>query len=187
MEKEEAREIVRRAVGALSQEERSRASHRIVEHVTSLDEYVAAKTVMLFLPMKDEVDTWSLVRDALDAGKRVAAPRVSSKDGAMHALRICDVARDVAPGAWGIPEPVGGAPIPSCEIDLILVPGVAFDRNGRRLGRGAGFYDRFLGAEGVGAFRCAVAFACQIMQTVPTDAHDLPVDCVVTEREIIYT
>ena len=68
-----------------------------------------------------------------------------------------------------------------------LVPGVAFDRKGRRLGRGAGFYDRFLGAEGVGAFRCAVAFACQIMETVPTDAHDLPVDCVVTEREIIYT
>jgi len=163
------------------------ASARIAERVVSLDEYRGAKAVLLFVPMPDEVDTWPILRDALARGKRTLAPRVDKGGSTMEAVEVLDLQRDIAPGAYGIGEPTGTRVAEPGEIDFILVPGLAFDRLGGRLGRGAGFYDRFLGRCRGDAFRCAVTFSCQMVASVPTEAHDLPVDCIATEEEIIYT
>ena len=187
MEKEATRQAVREAIAALSDPERADASRRIAERVTSLEAYRQARTVMLFLSMADEVDTRPILDDALRRGVSVAAPRVVRGTRDMVARPVRDPEQDVAPGAWGIPEPVRGTPIAPDEIEFVLVPGLAFDRFGRRLGRGAGFYDRFMSADGFSAFRCAVAFDCQIVAAVPVDSHDMPVQCIVTETGITYT
>jgi len=187
VEKNETRKAVRRRLSDLDPTWRADASARIAERVVSLDEYRRANTVLLFVPMPDEVDTWPILRDALAGGKQTLAPRVDKAGSTMDAVEVLDLQRDIAPGAYGIGEPVGariGAPE---RIDFILVPGVAFDRSGGRLGRGAGFYDRFLARCRADAFRCAVTFSCQMAASVPTDAHDLPVHCIATEEEIIYT
>ena len=187
MEKEATRQAVRGAIAALSDEERANASRQIARRVTSLKEYQYARTVLLFLSMPDEVDTGPILLDALRRGLSVAAPRVIRGTRDMVALPVRDPERDIAPGAWGIPEPVGGTPIASEEIDFVLVPGLAFDRVGHRLGRGAGFYDRFMSADGFSGYRCAIAFDCQIVAAVPVDLHDIPVQCIVTEAGITYT
>ena len=187
MEKNETRKAVRRELSALDAAWRVEASDRIAQRVVSLDEYRRADTVLLFVPMPDEVDTLPIVCDSLARGKRTLTPRVKSDGATMDAVEILDIERDIAPGAYGIGEPVGAHVAPPEQIDFILAPGLAFDRSGGRLGRGAGFYDRFLARCRVEAFRCAVAFSCQIVESVPTDAHDLPVHCIATEEEIIYT
>ena len=137
--------------------------------------------------MQDEVDTRPILGDALAREKRALAPRVAKAGSAMDAVEVLDIKRDIAPGAYGIGEPVGVRIALPEEIDFILVPGIAFDRSGGRLGRGAGFYDRFLARCRAEAFRCAATFSCQIVASVPRDAHDLPVHCIATEEEIIYT
>ena len=187
MEKNETRKAVRRRLSSLDPAWRADASARIAERVVSLDEYRRANVVLLFVPMPDEVDAWPILRDALERGKRTLAPRVDKGGSTMEAVEVLDLQRDIAPGAYGIGEPTGTRVVAPCDMDFILVPGVAFDRSGGRLGRGAGFYDRFLGRCRADAFRCAVTFSCQMVASVPMDTHDLPVHCIATEEEIIYT
>ena len=183
--KAEARRRVGEAIAKLTEGERARASAAIAERVLGLEEFRSAKTVMVFLPMADEVDTWEIARRALAAGKGVCAPKVVGKTGVMEARVVEDLERDVEPGVWGIPEPVREEQVAAGEIDFVLVPGLAFDRRGGRLGRGAGYYDRFLSKEGFRGYRCAVGFACQVEEEVPMGEWDVRVECVVTEEEVI--
>ena len=88
-------------------------------------------------------------------------------------------------GSFGIGEPAAGEAWPIEDIDLIVVPAVAYDRRGRRLGRGGGFYDRFLARGGLRARTCGLAFAQQIVQELPAESHDYPVEIVVTDREVL--
>jgi len=92
----------------------------------------------------------------------------------------------LAPGAFGILEPTSGQSVEASELDLVLVPARAFDRkNGNRLGRGKGYYDRLLERLSPRAFKCGIAFDCQILPTLPISPHDVPVDAVVTESGIL--
>jgi 5-formyltetrahydrofolate cyclo-ligase len=124
-----------------------------------------------------------MVRRALTEGKRVVLPRVRGRELALFG--ITDFDRDVAPGAWGIPEPATGDPVGREQIDLIIVPGAAFDASGNRLGYGAGFYDKLL--EGFGGRIVALAFELQIVPAAPRDAHDVPMQKIVTEKRVLET
>jgi len=168
---------------ALPAPERQAASLSIARTVMALDEMREASTVHLFASFGSEVDTSPIIERLLETGRRPVLPVVLAEQWTMEHAAISSLA-DLEPGFKDIPEPKVSCPrVTPDKIDLVIVPGVAFDRSGGRLGYGGGFYDRFL-AESA-APRVAVAFWLQVFDDVPRDEHDLPVHAIVTEREII--
>ena len=140
---------------------------------------------MCFASFGSEVDTAPLVRWCLDQGKRVALPRIVGKRH-MEAFWVTDPAADLESGSYGIREPRAGLPQASPEaIDLVVVPGSAFDRSGDRMGYGGGFYDTFLPRLQPRTPRVAVAFELQLVDDVPEEDHDLRIDVLVTERGVL--
>jgi 5-formyltetrahydrofolate cyclo-ligase len=139
----------------------------------------SAQSVLFFAPLPEELDVWPLLVEALAAGKKVGLPRFVAEDGIYEACQIQDPKSDLRVGHFGIREPASCcAPLPSTRLDLILVPGVAFDLHGRRLGRGKGYYDQLLGE--LRGTTCGVAFDEQIVNEIPVASHDVNLDCVLT-------
>ena len=185
MEKAHARQEIRRRLGHLSPEQRLAANARIRALLADLPEFQQARTVLLFVSMPDEVDTLPILADALAAGKAVAVPKVDTRRKVMDACVLRNLDRDLAPGVFGILEPTASETIEPASIDFVLVPARGFDRQGNRLGRGGGYYDRYMSAPGFHATRCGIAFAAQLLDALPHDAHDLPVHLLVTEHGIL--
>jgi 5-formyltetrahydrofolate cyclo-ligase len=140
-----------------------------------------AAVVLLYLShLPEEFETRGMIRWALRQGKTVACPRVDSTTRMLRPHQIEDLERDLAPGPFGIPEPMPDAPLlDPRRIDWVLVPGIAFDSRGYRLGRGAGYYDRLLPTIRPEAPRLALVLGPQWVDEVPTEPHDQPVDGVV--------
>lgn len=165
---------------------RAAASAAIAAGVRALPGFASAQAVLLTLPFRNEWDTLPLVHAALAAGKTVAMPRVDAQARMLelHALR--DAERDVVAGHQGIPEPRPECPrVARDAIDFVLVPGVAFDSDGRRLGYGGGYYDRLLPLLSPRAARIAGAFELQLVERVPAAPHDIAVDAIVTESRVL--
>ena len=180
------REAIVAARDAMNADERARASRAIAERIGALDAYSHARAVLAFLPYRSEWDATLVVRDALAAGKIVAAPRVDPAARMLRPLRIASLERDVEAGYRGIPEPRARcAMVPLERFDVVLVPGIAFDVHGRRLGYGGGYYDRLLPLLPASSTRIAGAFELQVADSVPTAPHDTGVDWIVTERRTI--
>ena len=182
------RQRVLAARGALSDAERAAASQAIAERFGRRADFAAARAILVTLPFRNEWDSRVLVRAALRAGKTVAAPRVDDAKRMLELYAIADPERDVVSSAQGIPEPAPHClPVARERIDFVVVPGVAFDSYGNRLGYGGGYYDRLLPLL-PGAARIAGAFDLQIVPCVPVGPNDTAVDAVVTEsREISVT
>jgi 5-formyltetrahydrofolate cyclo-ligase len=139
----------------------------------------SAKTLLFYAPLADEPDLWRLLEDSLATGKTVALPRFQPEQGTYVACLITRVDSDLQTGKFGIREPRESCPIiPLNRLDLVLVPGVGFDLNGHRLGRGKGYYDRLL-ANTAGS-TCGVAFDQQIVSQVPSEPHDVRLSCILT-------
>jgi 5-formyltetrahydrofolate cyclo-ligase len=167
---------------ALPADLRAAASAAIAAGVARLDSWRAARAVLLTLPFGSEWDTRPLLDAALAAGKLVALPRVNRETRMLDLFAIGDPDGDVLPGFRGIPEPRLSCPaVATADIHWVLVPGVAFDVRGARLGYGGGFYDRLLPLLAAGTPRIAGAFELQVIDRVPTAGHDVRVDRVVTE------
>jgi len=185
--KQALREAVVAAREALAPAWRARASAAIAARIADMDSFSRARVVLLTLPYRSEWDASLLVDRALAAGKVVAAPRVDPSARMLRAYRIADVARDVEPGYRGIPEPRAACPeIALDRIDWVLVPGIAFDATGRRLGYGGGYYDRLLPFLPIATPRVAGAFEAQVVDSVPTALHDVTVDSIVTEQRTLH-
>ena len=170
---------------ALPREERALLSARIVAAILDLPTYQKADAVLAYASFGTELQTDGLLRRVLDDGKALVLPRVERGGLGLYVVR--DLARDLTPGTWGIREPAPGRcpPADPGRVGFALVAGVAFDRRARRLGYGGGFYDRLLaGGLSEGTPLVSGAFELQIVDEVPTDPHDAPVDLVVTERSI---
>jgi len=161
----------------------------ITRRVLGLPVWQQARIVMGYVSFGSEVLTPPLIRIALEQGKRVTVPLCLPEGRRLLAAEIRDFPGDLRPGTWGIlePRPEILRPVDPVLLDLVLVPGVGFDRNGNRLGYGGGYYDRFLGSLRPGAPAIALAFAEQIVADVYPEAHDRPVDMVITDRELIAT
>jgi len=181
VEKAQAREEIARRLAALSAEQRREASARIRQLIADLPEFQRARTVLLFVSLPDEADTLGIIADALAAGKAVAVPKVDRKRRVMDACRLHTLERGLAPGVFGIPEPRATEVVEPAAIDFVLVPARGFDRAGNRLGRGGGYYDRYMAQPGFPAVRCGIGFAAQVLDAIPRDTHDLPVHVLVTE------
>lgn len=166
----------------------ARLSQGIVRQLNSLASCQNARTVMGYLNFGSEFQSELWVRQALREGKRVVLPRVNKASRQLDCYEVSDLDAEVAPGAWGIREPI----IERCkrfdapgEIDLILLPGVAFDRTGGRLGYGGGFYDKLIARLPRRPVLVAGAFTLQVAATLPQEATDLALDWLVTEHESI--
>jgi len=176
---------MRDTLGAIQPQARATKSCLATEKVLRLPEFHDASVVMIYLNIDTEVDTVAVALAAWSADKSVLVPRVNISERHMIALECRSLHAGLMPGSFGILEPVDGEPWPIEGIDFVVVPGLAFDRAGHRLGQGAGFYDRFLATEGMRAFTCGLAFEEQLIQRVPVDATDWPMDAVVTDHEIV--
>lgn len=168
---------------ALTPECRAAASQQMLQKLYALPVYQRAETVFLYASMPDEVQLYDLMERALAAGKTVCLPLITGK-GTMAAVRLPSMAALVT-GQFGIlTVDKSKRELVAAEcIDLIIVPGAAFDRSGHRLGLGAGFYDRFMTAKAPQAYRCALAFDCQLAAEVPVEPHDALVQHIITEKE----
>lgn len=193
--KSQIRVALRRLLLTISVEERAQQSETIVRSILELPEYRQSKLVVCFWPLPElaEVDLRPLITHALASGKQVALPRVDWSDQSMSPRLFTSPETDLEPDPsspkFKLLQPKSTCPeAPLDAIDLVLVPGLAFDRTGRRLGRGKGLYDRFLAklaGKGDGPRRVGVAFDIQILAALPTDPHDQPVHALVSSGGVI--
>ena len=173
------RERLRAEVRELTRAQREDAAVEICARLIEQPAWKSARSVLLFAPLADEPNVRPLLHAALDAGKLIALPRFSDATGHYEAAVVRDMEKDFVEGKFGILEPG-----PACEVadlkrlDLILVPGVAFDWQGHRLGRGTGFYDRLLVE--VSGKTCGVGFDQQIISAIPVEPHDVCLNCILT-------
>lgn len=158
------------------------ASVEVVKHLQMMDVFQSSNTVALYMAISGEVKLTTLFPICWALGKRTFVP-VFNADLICYEMTETTAETRYRIGNHGIQEPVSPSPVPVSGIDLVIVPGVAFDPSGNRLGRGGGYYDRLL--NGFTGFAAAVAFDFQILPHVPSDIYDIPVDYVVTEKKIV--
>jgi len=175
---------------ALPPAARSRASERIAQAILGRDDFAKARVVMAYCSFASELDTSAIVAAILARGKTLVLPWIDRPGDALRLFAVTDPATQLAANKLGIrePQPALCAPVPCTALDFILVPGVAFDANGGRLGHGKAYYDRLLHAcraQGAAAATVAGAFDVQIVDQVPMEAHDVAIDTVITERRRI--
>lgn len=180
--KRSLRERVLAARDSLRPEFRAAASAAIGAALAGRGDFAAASTVLLTLPFGSEWDSMSLLLTALERGKAVVLPRVNPTARTLELCRLSEPTRDVVPGYRGIPEPQSHCALVAINaIDWVLVPGVAFDPAGHRLGYGGGYYDRLLPQLRRDAARIAAGYEVQLVDHVPAGAHDVPVQALATE------
>lgn len=156
----------------------------VCDNLCDQSAFKKAETVLVYLSTPHEVDTSQIALRAWDLSKRVLAPRVSWEQRRMLPVEIRSLTSDVRDGIMGLREPVAGMPIPVSEIDLVIVPGLGFDAKGNRLGRGRGFYDRFLSHRDLRGVSCGVAFESQVVEAIPFGPHDIRVQMLVTDAKV---
>jgi len=186
----DAKQALRTAVvaarDALDSSHRAKASHQITARIAVLPSFLRSRTILLNLPFRSEWDSALLAEEALAAGKRLVVPRVDAIARMLMLHEVSDPEREIAPGYRQIPEPLPSLPeVRASAVDWVLVPGVAFDLAGRRIGYGGGYYDRLLPTLRRDTPRVAGAFEVQVVDRVPAAPHDMDVDCLVTERRVI--
>ena len=174
MNKTELRAHIRSLKRAMTEEEIVAKSHRLTELFLQTEAYRNAKTIYGYLPYNQEVRTTSILQQALADGKRVAVPKCYGDE--MRFIYLEDLTR-VAPGYSRIPEPIADEPVAHDPTALVLIPGLAFTRQGLRIGYGGGFYDKYLSAE-PGHPTVALCYDFQMQAQLPTEEFDIPVDLV---------
>lgn len=154
----------------------------ITQRLLELEEYKKAKTILAYLHMKQEISLDGFIEEALKEGKTVFVPKCLSIQEGMTAVQLKSLADAVPTGPYQIREPKEvSVTIEEKDLDLLFIPGVAFDRCGHRLGHGAGYYDRFLSTASKGRY-IGICWDLQCVPTVPVEPHDIPMDMIVTER-----
>lgn len=166
---------------------RAEASAVITARLEALEELAQARAVLGYAAFGAEVDLDGFLAARLARGRQVYLPWVDGED--LHAARVADLAGSLAPGWRGVrePSPQWRAPADPTVLDAVVVPGLAFDRRGHRLGYGGGHFDRLLSRLRPGTLVVGVAFDAQLVDAVPVEDHDVPVDAVVTESCTVRT
>jgi len=186
MDKAELRRKLMNCLLAIPSEQRSERSRKACRNLVSTEQFQNASTIMMFLSLPHEVDTSEAILHAWQLGKAVAVPKISWQQRHMIPVRINSLETGFSTGASGLRNPIAGMPVPFGEIDLVVTPALGFDKKGNRLGRGGSYYDRFFVNDELKAARCGFGFAEQIVESIPITEHDVPVDTIVTDEEIIY-
>ena len=174
MDKKELRRQIRELKRAMTNEQIDAASARLGELFLNCPQYKQAKTIYGYLPYNQEVRTVPMLEQAIKDGKRVAVPKCYGDE--MRFIYMDDLTK-VENGYANIPEPIADGPVAEDKTALVLMPGMAFTKSGDRMGYGGGFYDKFLAAEPDHP-TLALCYAFQMVESLPTEEYDIPVDCV---------
>lgn len=174
MDKKELRRCIREQKRAMTPEQIEQASRQLAEKFIACKQYQSAKTIYGYLPYNQEVRTVPMLEQALADGKRVAVPKVYGDE--MRFIYMDDLTK-IEKGYAGIPEPIADEPVADDPAALVLMPGLAFDSQGHRIGYGGGFYDRFLAQEPQHP-TVALCYRFQMLPELETEEFDVPVDCV---------
>ena len=162
-------------------------SEEIKNKLFQLEEFKNADFIFSFISFKDEVHTHSIIKDSLDLGKRIGVPKTIKKPRQLLVSEIKDFDKELEIGYYNIlaPKKEFERIVDPKLVDLVLVPGLAFDKYGFRLGYGGGYYDRFFEKIHKDIPKIAICFNMQMVDIVPTDSYDIPVDYIITESKII--
>lgn len=179
------RKNIQKARDSLTWHSRLSGSLLIADRFIGLKCYEASKEILAYYPFRSEMDTTIIIRNALKQKKKIILPKVNGKKLDLYYIK--DLKNDLAPGSFDIMEPIPSkCTLTSFKnIDMVLVPGVGFDRDFNRLGYGGGFYDKLLEELPVKTPRIALAFNVQLIKNIPVMAHDLKMDIIITEKEIL--
>jgi 5-formyltetrahydrofolate cyclo-ligase len=186
MDKEQLRSKLQKSLLAMPPEQRSEKSRKACRNLISTPQFQSASSIMMYLPLPHEVDTSEAILHAWQLGKSVAVPKISWQQRRMIAVEINSLETGFSTSDSGLRNPTTGVPMPFEEIDLVVTPALGFDRKGNRLGRGSSYYDRFFTDEKFKASKCGLAFTEQVVDSIPVDSTDMPVDFLVTDEEVIY-
>ncbi|MCK4342158.1 MAG: 5-formyltetrahydrofolate cyclo-ligase [Phycisphaerae bacterium] len=178
------RQELRQRLAAIPAEQLQKRSAAACRLLCEQKEYLRAEILMLFLSTPYEIDTQQLAQQAWADLKRVLAPRVSWDQRRMLPIEITSLSSGVKEGSLGIREPVEGPPVPVSDIDLVIVPGLGFDRHGYRLGRGRGFYEGFLSQPEFRGVTCATALEEQVLESIPVGPGDIRIKMLVTDVKV---
>ncbi len=180
--KREIRAEIRQKLLRQGKAERREASGRVQEALYGLKEFREAKCLLIYAALPEEVDTLPVIERSLAAGKSVVLPRVLRRPRSLELREIRNLREDLEKGSFGVLEPRASVTrlVRPEEVDCAVVPGIAFDRKGRRLGRGAGYFDRLLAELPRQAARVGLAFGFQVVDELPAEFHDEPVDKVLS-------
>lgn len=164
-------------------------SRQIIEALIALPLYQEKTHFFIYCNYRSEVETGLLLRHCLQDGKIVLVPKSVPEQSGLLAVTITNPATDLQPGFMGIPEPIAslleGPLLHPQSIDVSVVPGAVFARSGHRLGYGGGYYDRFLAQTAPRSYRIGLAFSMQLVEHIPVLPHDVPMDMLITEKEIL--
>jgi len=182
--KRELRQTLREALAGIPAEEARRRGLRVCQLFLEQREYARAQILMIYLATGLDIDATPIALQAWADYKRVLAPKVSWEQRRILPIEISSLTSDVQSTGLGMREPLDGMPIPVSEIDLVLVPGLGFDPRGNRVGRGRGFYDRLLSHRDFRGISCGMALEAQVVEDVPHNESDRPVQMLVTEKQV---
>jgi 5-formyltetrahydrofolate cyclo-ligase len=182
-QKENVRKILRQRKEAMIPEDRLSKSHRICRHLMEIIR--DGETVMVFTSKEKEVNTKPLIMTLFKKGNPVVVPIIVKEDVSLRLSYLRDFSA-LVPSTFGVPEPIGSEiPAAAEDIGTIVLPMLGFDRNGGRIGYGAGYYDRFL-SKNRNLRKIGIAFACQEVDSLPVDENDIRMDYIITEEGIVH-
>ncbi len=173
LNKKKIRQLIRQRKAEIPAEERQRLSETLCQKVLSTLHWQQAETILLYHALPDEVDTSLLLEEALKTGKTVLLPVVNGEN-----LDLRLYTGETATGSFAIEEPIGPLFTAFEKIDLAIIPGMAFDGKGNRLGRGKGYYDRLLPSLSM-AYKLGICFPFQLVESIPAEVHDIKMDAVI--------
>jgi len=186
MDKEQLRVQLKKCLLEMSAEQRREKSKKACMNLISTPQFQNASVIMMYLSLPHEVDTSDAILHAWQLCKTVAVPKISWQQRHMIPVRINSLETSFSTEVADLRNPTTGVPVPFGEIDLVVTPALGFDRKGNRLGRGGSYYDRFFSNKELKTQRCGLAFAEQLIDSIPVTEYDKPVDFLVTDEEVIY-
>jgi len=186
--KDDIRNRVVTAIQTLSAEELTEKTSKIGNRLFEFANFLESNISLLYMPQKFAVDTTRIIQRCFDYRKIVALPAFNTEKHKMQLFKVDEFEADMTLGPRDIlePQPERCKVIPIERIDIAIIPGVALDEKGGRIGSGEGYYDRFIGKLPITTRKVALSLECQIVQQVPMESHDKFMDIIITEDRIIY-
>ena len=186
MDKAQLRLKLKNCLLNIDEQQRTVKSRQACKNLTELPQFKDAQTVMLYLSLPYEIDTSEAILNCWQSGKTVAVPKISWEQRHMIPVQINSLDTGFSTGTLGLRNPIGGIPVPFEDIDLVITPALGFDKKGNRLGRGGSYYDRFFANKKLKAHKCGFVYAEQILDSIPVNEHDEPVDSLVTDNGVMF-
>lgn len=186
--KEQIRKDIAKAVSGVTEKQRAEKTKAIEARLFGFANFLEARIVLLYIDGENEVRTKNILKNTYAFNKIVVLPAFDSERLKVSVFKVDHPDKDLLPGPRGVaqPNPARCKPVPLQKIDIAIIPGVAFDEKGARIGSGHGYYDRFIPDLPATTRKVALAFEEQILPQAPTEPHDKHVDIIITDKRIIY-